>query len=79
MKNSYFSGAGFFTGAGIEPETFRLRVRRATIEPPWLFASFPFSGTHIPEKLRFEKTAKSILTSNISEIHKRILLSQEPT
>ena len=33
MKNSCFSGAGFFTGAGIEPETFRLRVRRATAEP----------------------------------------------
>ena len=36
MKNSYFSGAGFFTGAEIYPGTFMVRVRRATAEPPWL-------------------------------------------
>ena len=35
MKNC-FSDADFFTGAGIEPETFMVRVRRATAEPPWL-------------------------------------------
>ena len=36
MKNSWFSGASFSTGAGIEPKTFMVRVRRATAEPPWL-------------------------------------------
>ena len=36
MKNSCFSGPGFFTGAGIEPATFQVRVRRTTAEPSWL-------------------------------------------
>ena len=38
-------------------------------------ALFSFSIIHKadPEKLLFEKKAKSVLTSNISEIHKQIL------
>ena len=40
-------------------------------------ALFSFSIIHkaVPEKLRFEKKDKSVLISNVSEIHKRILVS----
>ena len=44
MKNSCFSGAGFFTGAEIKPGTFMVRVRRATAEPPWLLDFFSRSS-----------------------------------